>query len=101
MELILTIVSIAVTSMDPTMWVGPIVGAFVSRRWWVAPALGVLNAIAVIALVFSLPNVTLAHSTADFVFLKLAAGILLGFVAFGIGTLIRRGKKAPTQPTSS
>ena len=91
---VLKVVAIVVTAVDPTMWIGPIIGACVSRRWWVPPALGVANAVAAIVLVFSLLPLAVSPDDQDtFISDKVFAGILLGFIAFGIGALIRRRRK--------
>jgi len=92
---------IVASSLDPVMWVGPIIGAVVSRKSWVAAALGIAGALVGIAIDRALqPAPPPEDYQAAIVIGKLVAGVLFGFFASGIGVMIRRRKKNPMPPTS-
>jgi hypothetical protein len=89
------------SSLDPVMWVGPIVGAIASRKSWVAAALGIAGALVSIVIDRALRVAPPADDLqAAIVIGKLVAGVLFGFFASGVGLMIRRRKKTPMPPTS-
>ena len=92
------VATIIVSVIDPVMWIGPIIGAVVSRKWWPAVALGVLGGVADFMIVKSLRPVPMPEdATGAAIVAKVVTGAVYGFVVIGIAALIRRRKAAASR----